>query len=231
MSAAGVSSSTAATRRREREGDILRATRELFDARGVRDAQIEDIARAVGVNRAIIYRHFSGKEELFALTVVGYLDELAGAMAAADDPGASPPARLEALSGAFLDYGARYPAFVDCALALLRRPGDELLREVSEAAVFRLGRAIGACLTQLVAVLRAGDAAGDFRVDDPDLLANVLYTQALGGLQLARAGLTVREVAPGIPAVAPVSFDQVKAYLVDASLAMAAGRVSARGSR
>ena len=59
-----------------REKEILAATRALFDARGVRDAQIEDIARAVGINRAIIYRHFAGKEELFALTLVGYLDEL-----------------------------------------------------------------------------------------------------------------------------------------------------------
>ena len=64
----------AAARRRRREKEILDATRALFDARGVRDAQIEDIARAVGINRAIIYRHFSGKEELFALTLVGYLE-------------------------------------------------------------------------------------------------------------------------------------------------------------
>ena len=55
---------------------IIAATRGLFDERGVRDAQIEDIARAVGINRAIVYRHFTGKEELFALTLVGYLDEL-----------------------------------------------------------------------------------------------------------------------------------------------------------
>ncbi len=66
----------AAARRRAREREILLATRELFDESGVRDAQIEDIARAVGVNRAIIYRHFSGKEELFALTLVSYLEDL-----------------------------------------------------------------------------------------------------------------------------------------------------------
>ena len=64
----------AAARRRRRENEILGATRALFDARGVRDAQIDDIANAVGINRAIIYRHFSGKEELFALTLVGYLE-------------------------------------------------------------------------------------------------------------------------------------------------------------
>ena len=61
---------TAATRRRRREAEIIAATRRLFDERGVRDAQIEDIARAVGINRAIIYRHFTGKEELFSLTLV-----------------------------------------------------------------------------------------------------------------------------------------------------------------
>ena len=63
-------------RRAARRQEILAATRRLFDERGVRDAQIEDIAQAVGINRAIIYRHFSGKEELFAMALVGYLDEL-----------------------------------------------------------------------------------------------------------------------------------------------------------
>ena len=74
----------AAARRRAREKDIIAATRGLFDQRGVRDAQIEDIAKAVGINRAIVYRHFTGKEELFALTLVGYLDELRADLAAAD---------------------------------------------------------------------------------------------------------------------------------------------------
>ncbi len=50
-----------AERRAERSREIVAATRALFDERGVREAQIEDIARAVGINRAIIYRHFSSK--------------------------------------------------------------------------------------------------------------------------------------------------------------------------
>lgn len=39
-----------ADRRREREARIIAATPELFDARGVSDAQIEDVVRADGVN-------------------------------------------------------------------------------------------------------------------------------------------------------------------------------------
>ena len=80
----------AAARRRAREREILAATRELFDETGVRDAQIEDIARAVGVNRAIIYRHFSGKEELFALTLVSYLEDLEKLLTAAANSAGSP---------------------------------------------------------------------------------------------------------------------------------------------
>ena len=63
--------------------------------RAVRDAQIEEIANAVGINRAIVYRHFTGKEELFALTLVGYLDELKESMVAAaahGDPRTGSPA-------------------------------------------------------------------------------------------------------------------------------------------
>ena len=88
--------SAAAARRRDREKEIIAATRALFDERGVREAQIEDIANAVGINRAIVYRHFSGKEELFALTLVGYLDELHEAAARRPTtPTRTPTARLE----------------------------------------------------------------------------------------------------------------------------------------
>ena len=87
--------SAAAARRRAREQQIIAATRALFDERGVRDAQIEDIARAVGINRALVYRHFTGKEELFALTLVGYLEELQEALASAGG-GSTAPDRLRA---------------------------------------------------------------------------------------------------------------------------------------
>src|SRR6195952_4669423 len=138
----------AAARRRAREREILKATRELFDESGVRDAQIEDIARAVGVNRAIIYRHFSGKEELFALTLVSYLDDLETRLSAASKSKRTAPSRLTAVVEAFVDFGVDYPAFVDCAQTLMRRPGPELLEEISEGSLVRLGRGISGCLKQ-----------------------------------------------------------------------------------
>lgn len=212
----------AAVRRRAREKEILDATRALFDERGVRDAQIEDIARAVGINRAIIYRHFSGKEELFALTLVGYLDELDERLAAAEEPDADPETRLRRITEAFMDFGIEFPAFVDCAQTLMRRPGPELLEEVSEGAVYRLGRGIATCLARVARVLEAGVETGVFADQDVHLLANTLYATGLGGMQLARVGMLVKEAAPGVPTVAPLSPEQVKEHMVATALTMAA---------
>ena len=211
----------AAARRRAREKEIIAATRALFDKRGVRDAQIEDIAKAVRINRAIVYRHFTGKEELFALTLVGYLDELRAALVDAAATSADARERLAALVGAFVDYGVAYPAFVDCAQTLMRRTGPDLLDEISEGALFRLGRAISSCLGVLTSVLEDGVAGGDFHVDDPVLLANTLYASGLGALQLARVGILVQEAAPGVPTVGSISADQVRDYLVASALALA----------
>jgi AcrR family transcriptional regulator len=215
-------------RRAERKREILDATRTLFDERGVRDAQIEDIAQAVGINRAIIYRHFSGKEELFAQTLVGYLQELDRTLADADDPTAHPEVRLTTVTNAFLDFGAALPAFVDCAQALLRRRGVELLEEVRQEVMIELGVAMTSCLNHAVAILQAGMDAGQFVVRDPHLMANIFYTQALGVLNLATLQLSVREENPGLPAVDSVPFEEVKALAVIAVVAMARGTIDER---
>ncbi|CAN5134609.1 hypothetical protein BH09ACT10_BH09ACT10_01530 [soil metagenome] len=215
--------SAAARRRQQRRNEILEATRELFDARGLGDAQIEDIAKAVGINRAIIYRHFSGKEELFAMTLVGYLEEIRSAMLQVDDPAMPPADRLRAISASFLDFGEKYPAFVDCALDLLRRPGNELLEEVNAHVLVKLGAGVAGCLDALVEVFEAGMATGEFHIVDPNLLANVLYTQALGGLSLARLQLRIGANARGEPLVSAIAFDDVKAYLIEGAVALARG--------
>ena len=212
-----------AVRRRAREKAILAATRTLFDERGVAEAQIEDIARAVGINRAIVYRHFTGKEELFALALVGYLDELAAALTQAADAHDQPRDQLAAIVAAFVDYGVGHPAFVDCAHSLMRRTGTELFDEISEGAMLRLGRAIASCLAVLRRPLETGTTTGDFEVNDPVLLANTLYATGLGGLQLARVGLVIDEVSPGVPQVGTIGTDQVKALLLTSALAMAKG--------
>lgn len=212
----------AATRRRAREAQIIEATRAEFDRQGVGEMRIEDIAAAVGINRAIVYRVFTGKEELFALTLVSYLDEMRDALAEAATTSTVPAERLAAIVGAFVDYGVAHPAFVDCAQALMRRRGDDLLEEITESALFRLGRAISSCLGILITALEDGVSSGAFTITgDPALMANTLYASGLGALQLARVGILVTETSPGVPTVGSISAAQVREHLVASALALA----------
>ena len=157
------------------------------------------------------------------LEASGYLDELRVDLEQASTTSGAPRDRLADIVGAFVDYSLAHPAFVDCAQALMRRSGPELLDEISESALFRLGRAISGALSILSAALEDGVEAGDFTVTDPTLLANTLYASGLGALQLARVGILVKEAAPGVPTVGEISHDQVRDYLVVSALALARG--------
>ena len=221
---------TTAERRRDRERDIIAATRELFDERGTIDAQIDDIAKRVGINKALIYRHFAGKEELFALTLVDYLGELDERLQKVDSPRRAPMNRLRALSEVFVDFCLEYPAFADCAMSLLRRTGAELFGEITEPVMLKLGAAMASALDRISTILKAGQRTGVFAEADTDYLANHLYTQTLGAMHMARMGLIVsREIGdanparPTHPVVHQADIATVRSTAITATLATAVG--------
>jgi AcrR family transcriptional regulator len=202
--------------RHEREQEIVAATRALFDERGSLDAPVDEVARRVGINRALVYRHFASREELWVRTIVTYVDELAGELRAArgaweDDPVAA----QRRMSTAFADFGLARPAFAECALALMRRPAGELRELVGDGTWVHLGRAMGACLAVEAEVLGCGAFPA---VRDPDLAANALYAQGLGLLHLARIGVGVRELAPGTGVAFGIDADDVREALVASAL-------------
>src|SRR5919112_918752 len=145
--------------RRDRERDLVRATRALFDERGMQDAPIEEIARAVGIARGLIYRHFSSKEELFVLTVTDYLAELDGVLRDAASPELDPVAQLETWATAYVGFCLRYPAFLDCTMSIMRRPARDLHAALSESVWLRLGQGIASCVAHVSEILRDGTFA------------------------------------------------------------------------
>jgi len=50
----------------ERRGQILREAARCFGTRGFRGTTTRDVANAVGITEAALYRHFSGKEAIYA---------------------------------------------------------------------------------------------------------------------------------------------------------------------
>jgi AcrR family transcriptional regulator len=210
------------TLRQVRERDLVAATRSLFDERGMQDAQVEEIARAAGIARGLVYRHFASKEELYVLTVTDYLDELAGLLEVAVEGDDSPALRLERCTEAFARYCHRYPAFLDCSQTLMRRPAADLSESLSESVWLRLGQSMSRCLECVASVLRDGAQTGAFVVDDPDYMANVLWTQALGVMHLARIRVGVRQAGPGVPELFSITADQIVDSCVRGALLLVA---------
>jgi len=205
--------------RQARERDLVAATRALFDERGVQEAGVEEIAQAAGIARGLIYRHFSSRDELYVLTVTDYLGELAVELEHGVAAATAPRAQLELCTEAFAGYCQRYPAFLDASLALMRGPASDLRASVSESVWLRLGQGMARCLDCLAGVLRRGVEAGDFHVADPDYIANVLWTQALGIMHLARIGVGVRQAAPGVPGLFKVEPADVVRTCVESAVA------------
>ena len=210
-----------AAQRQNRERELIAATRALFDERGVQDAPIEEIAKSVGIARGLIYRQFSSKEELYVATVADYLSELLGELDGAEaSSGDDPVERLERMAYAYAGFCERYPAFLDSALAIMRRPARELNQVVSEVIWLRLGRAMLECIDHVARILRAGNETGVFKVPDPDFTANMLWTQMLGAMHLARIGVGMTRSESGLPELFRVEAEQVVQSCVDSALAI-----------
>jgi AcrR family transcriptional regulator len=185
----------------------------------MQEAPIEEIARSAGIARGLIYRQFSSKEELFVLTITEYLGELAELLeAAAGEPG-TPVERLERCAEAFAGYCRRYPAYLDCQMALMRRPARELQDAMSESVWLRLGQGMARCLEPVAGTLREGAAEGVFAVEDPDYMANFLWTQLTGAMHLVRIRVGLRQAAPGVPELFRVSPEEVTRTCVQSALA------------
>jgi len=209
-----------AERNRARQRDLIAVTRRLFDERGMQEAPIDAIAREAGIARGLIYRQFSSKEELFVVTVTDYLLELAHLLEAARDEGGTPAEQLERGAHVFGGFCVQYPAFLDCALSLMRQGPEEMREMISDNNFLRLGQGMSRCIDTVARSLKEGNENGDFQVDDPDYLANFLWTQVLGAMHLTRIRVGVKQAAPGVPQLFPIEPEQVIQTCVDSALGL-----------
>lgn len=102
----------AATRREQ----LVQAALQLFSEHGYRDTSVRDIARAVGVNEALLYHYFNSKADLFQAVLTRYAPfRAAGAFLSTS---AYPPEQrslddaLQAFGREFLARLRQYQAFV-----------------------------------------------------------------------------------------------------------------------
>lgn len=135
-------------RRRLRAADrralIVAAAAVEFGRRGHHDARLEDIARAAGTTKAVIYDHFEGKGALHAEVVTRASQDLLVAVAEAVNSGApTPEARFRAGVKAGFELIAARP---DVRTLLLGAPGADVAVARASASAQRTARAAMAAL-------------------------------------------------------------------------------------
>ncbi len=142
---------------------ILQAAVREFSREGVAGARTDAIARAAGVNKALLYYYFKDKEALYGAVldhVFGGLKESIQEALSSDLP---PREKLLAYAGAHFDYIASHPLYPRIAQGEMMRAArggaPQLERIVKQ--YFR------PLFSKLAALIREGQAAGEFRSVDP----------------------------------------------------------------
>jgi TetR/AcrR family transcriptional regulator len=147
----------------ESRAAILQAAVREFSREGVAGARTDAIARAAGVNKALLYYYFKDKETLYGAVldhVFGGLKESIHEALASDLP---PREKLLAYVGAHFDYIASHPLYPRIAQGEMMRAArgraPHLERIARQYFVPLFGR--------VAAVIEEGKKTGDFRQVDP----------------------------------------------------------------
>jgi len=138
---------------------ILRAAETIFAERGLAGARTTAIARAARVNKALLYYYFRDKEDIYRFTVQMVFSQLRAQVGAALEGSGPPHRRLRGYVNAYFDFVAEHPTYPRLIQRQLMSHGPGLGGIVDN--YFRPLNDL------LMATIRAGTAAGEFRKVDP----------------------------------------------------------------
>ncbi|HEY0714252.1 MAG TPA: TetR/AcrR family transcriptional regulator [Polyangia bacterium] len=111
---------------------LLAAAAEVFAARGLEDAKIEDIAAAAGLAKGSFYLHFESKDQAFRHLIEAVLGRLKAKVEAIPEQFASPAQTFEQLLASVLEHDADLFDFLWSNRALM-----QMLLEGGQCAAYR----------------------------------------------------------------------------------------------
>ncbi len=132
----------------ERRAHLLRIGGEIFAEQSYDELSIEDIARAAGVSKGLLYHYFGGKRDFYLATIrAGASDLIAATETDPDLPGLE---RLAASLDAHLDY---VEAHAKGYVALVRGAGAdaEVQAIVDETRAYMINRIVVTLTTEVPA--------------------------------------------------------------------------------
>jgi AcrR family transcriptional regulator len=175
-------------------------------------ASVDEVSRAVGINKATIYRHVASKDELFLLVLCSYLEELDQLCRSVDD---QLPAfvRAKEVTDRFLDFLERYPAYVSCGLDIKQYLYAEVADRVSPAIMLRVNQAVASNTSFHAQVLVDACAAANMTIDDPEHVTTMVAAMIMGAYQVIRAGVIARTGTSDYPEIVPIDQPKARAIL------------------
>lgn len=146
----------------ESRAAILKAAVKEFAREGVAGARTDAIARSAGVNKALLYYYFKDKESLYDAVLDDVFSGVRSAVHNALSQQLPPRERLKAYIRAHFDYIASHPPYHRLVHAEFLRAGRDSSRLQRVAQQY-----FRPVFSELAALLREGEASGDFRGVSP----------------------------------------------------------------
>lgn len=160
---------------------ILDAAAEAFGELGFAGARVDDIAARAGVNKATVYYHLGGKEQLYATVVGDVLDHAIGSIQSALKDVTEPEERFRVIVRSIASIAGQFPHLAPLILREVAGGGATLPKEVL--------RKMATILGIVADVLRHGSELGRFREVDP----LVTHMMVAGGTFFLIAGTPIRK--------------------------------------
>jgi TetR/AcrR family transcriptional regulator, cholesterol catabolism regulator len=162
-----------------RDEELLQIAAEVLWTRGFYGTRLDDIAAEAGISKGSLYHYFESKDEIFERLVANILGTLAGDMSSVRK-GLPPSERLRRVVERWVRQAAEHPIEVGLLhkeLANLHGPAGEWARAVRRDN-----------LTQLREIIGDGQATGEFRPADTNLLAHGIMGSVSGFTEWYRPG-------------------------------------------
>lgn len=146
----------------ETRSAILQAAVREFAQSGISGARTDAIAKAAGVNKALLYYYFQDKETLYGATLDHSLSQLSDHMMEVLHRSLPPREMITTYVGTYFDFIAGHPYYRNLMQREMLRAGygSPHMPRLAKRYFQPLGE-------KLSEVIRAGIAAGEFRNIDP----------------------------------------------------------------
>jgi AcrR family transcriptional regulator len=210
------------TRRRQEDRSaasrqrLVKAAAVEFAARGFAGANVDRIARAARVNKAMIYYHFASKAALYREILRDMFAAVALRVTAAAESARDPEEKVRAFVEAIAIEAEARPHFPPIWFREIAENGAHL----DGSTVGDMSRILGA----LARILREGADAGRFQPVNTLLVHAAIVGPLL--LYFASDQLRRRLARGGIPAAAAVSRDEMVAHVQRLALMAVEGRTA-----